>query len=264
VVEEQPAVGVITVNYNTATHVSQLVFSLARVLGGGEFACHIVVDNGSNDDSLHLLGALQEAGLVTLVTNRARPYHGPGLNRGVSWLAQHQSDSRFRVDYVCLLDSDVIALRPGALPAGVAALRKSGGVFAGQFRDGAHANIHAALFDPRMAWRRPIPPFQEHPLPGLRMQRVLRRRGMGLVDFPFCRDEYFLHLGHSTVREVNEDRHRGHRYHKTLDPTPHYEGNPRGEERYLLFNEAFMDEVPTRDGEALVEACLRPGRLRFA
>ena len=48
------------VNYNTALHISLLLFSLFRVLGKDQIARIVVVDNASTDDSPQILKAFQE------------------------------------------------------------------------------------------------------------------------------------------------------------------------------------------------------------
>src|SRR4051794_1290406 len=128
-------IALVVVNYNTARLLANLVFSLYRVLDRDEFSALVVVDNGSIDDSGSLLGALKEAGLVHhVVDNRRLPYHGPGLNRGVSFLAEHQVNPTFEARWVGAVDSDVVALRPGGLRAASRRLIDDGAVLAGQMR----------------------------------------------------------------------------------------------------------------------------------
>src|SRR5436190_15993121 len=86
----RPRLGIVVVNFNTARLISQLLFSLYRILGRSEFTTVVVVDNGSTDGSREILESLWEAQLIHLVANDEQQYHGPGLNQGISWLAKRQ------------------------------------------------------------------------------------------------------------------------------------------------------------------------------
>src|SRR5438045_7088895 len=85
---DRPRVGIVVANFNTRRLIAQLVFSLYRLLGRGEFAQIVVVDNASTDGSRELLNALHKEGLVHLIRNRNQRYHGPALTQGISWLAR--------------------------------------------------------------------------------------------------------------------------------------------------------------------------------
>jgi len=76
-----------------------------------------VVDNASTDGSLELLDALHGAALIHLIRNRRQRDHGPALTQAISWLARRQRevDRREQLDYVWILDSDLIVLRPTAV-----------------------------------------------------------------------------------------------------------------------------------------------------
>ena len=117
--------GVVVVNFNTARLISQLLFSLYRILGRSEFAIVVVVDNGSTDASRQILESLAEAQLIQLVANSEQQYHGPGLNQGISWLADRQesADRADQIQYVWSLDSDVVVLRGDAARDALGAAR---------------------------------------------------------------------------------------------------------------------------------------------
>src|SRR5260370_21152425 len=83
---EPPTVAVVTVSYNTAELTSHLLYSLFRVLEPDSLERVVVVDNDSDDDSLVLLSALRDRGLLDLVRIRRLIFHGLVLNRGVSSL----------------------------------------------------------------------------------------------------------------------------------------------------------------------------------
>src|SRR5713101_809716 len=70
--------GIVVANFNTRRLIAQLVFSLYRLLGRGEFAQLVVVDNASTDGSRELFNALHDAGLIHVIRNRSQRYHGVG------------------------------------------------------------------------------------------------------------------------------------------------------------------------------------------
>jgi GT2 family glycosyltransferase len=127
-------VGIVVANYNTRRLIAQLVFSLYRVLGGSEFAQLVVVDNASTDSSRDLLRGLQHAGLLHLIGNRTQRYHGPALTQGVSWLAHRQNRvaADEQLDYVWVLDSDVIILPSDAVRAALEMFKRPGAAAVGQ------------------------------------------------------------------------------------------------------------------------------------
>ena len=132
-VGDRPRVAALVVNYDTAQLTAQLVFSLMRVLEPGALTRIVVVDNSPREDATGVLSGLHEAGIVTLLRNRARPYHGPGLNRGLSFLAEQQR-LQADLDLVWVLDSDVIVLRREALSTAIESLRRAQAGLAGQVR----------------------------------------------------------------------------------------------------------------------------------
>lgn len=266
-VVDDAGVGVVTVNFNTSALVRGLLFSLFRVLPAGAVRRVVVVDNGSRDDSLHFLRPLAEAGLVELLENRRRPYHGPGLNRGISRLAGSEKPPGVR--YVWVLDSDVSVLRADALAAALEVMRSEGPAVLGQLQYDApqlpsgYAHVSANLLDPVQVWRRGVPPFLEHGAPAVPMQRVLRRRGAAVRDFPFYRDGYLLHLGEGTLASLVTEGLTGNRYYgwASAHHGHHFHGNPEGPGLFARLRRRMDEEGAEAHPASFVEACRRPERV---
>jgi hypothetical protein len=258
-------VAVVTVNFNTRTLVSHLLFSLYRVLGRDQFTTVVVVDNGSSDDSTEYLRPLAAAGLIELLENRRQRYHGPGLNQALTWLARRARDRALAATNVWILDSDTVVLSPDVVGDAVQRAADSGAALLGQLHTkdeatGPYLNLASLLVDPVQAWRWPTPPFHEHGNPILKMERSLEHRGRRIVEFPFFERNLVLHLGRGTLRGIALGGDTSNRY---LDWARdhyefHYHGNPDGPELHREFLEHFDQEVGRLTPEALVAACERP------
>ncbi len=269
----EPAnVGIVVVNFNTKRLISQLVFSLYRLLGSAWFTQIVVVDNASTDGSLEVLAALHEAGLVHLIANTSQRYHGPALTQGVSWLARKQRSAapRDQLDYVWTLDSDVVVLRRETAHDALRVLERSDAVAVAQ-RDELPADenpltrnplLHPCsfLFDPSVLWRPPIPQFLEDGRPLDGMQIAAEKLGLHLVAFPFVERRYIIHLGRGTLRAVAELGDTQNRYYRWAvgHKDPHFAASASGPELYAAFSELFDVELPELTGEALVAACRAP------
>jgi glycosyltransferase involved in cell wall biosynthesis len=261
---------VVVANYNTRLLIAQLLFSLYRLLGRDQFSQLVVVDNASRDGSGELLAAMHREGLIHLIRNRKQRYHGPALTQGVSWLARSQrSCAGPRVDFVWVLDSDVVVLRPDTARDAVEAARRLDAAAVGQrLGDAGYDRLlrHnpemldpcSMMFDPRRIWRDPIPPFLEDGAPATALQVGADARGLRLSAFPFVEDAYLLHLGRGTLGQVARSGDTGNRYYKwALDhQVPHFAGHERGPELHQAFCDRFEAEVGDLNPENLVHACL--------
>jgi glycosyltransferase involved in cell wall biosynthesis len=253
-------VAVITVNYNTRLLIAQLIYSLYARLGKQQL---LVVDNASTDGSRQLLQRLAAAGLCELILNDEQRYHGPALNQAMNHLAEQEAARH--IDYVWVLDSDCVVVRPDTLTEATRALQASGGALAGQASANQwHAEetigLYALLFDPRQVWRDPIPPFEDSGEPSLALQLGCARAGLSRIEFPFTRDAYLVHRGRSTLAGIAS---RGETANKLYDwavdhHEPHFNAEPDAVDLYEQFQAEFA--TACRDPEsdtAIVRACLQ-------
>ena len=273
---QRSRVGIVVANFNTRRLIAQLVFSLYRLLGHGQFAQLVVVDNASVDGSRELLSALHDAGLIHLIRNRKQRYHGPALTQAISWLARRQRAVavRDRLDYVWVLDSDVIVLRADTVRNALDLLERSDAAAVGQKTGDPSYNrllrhnvemLHpcSMILDPARIWRDPIPPFLEDGAPATALQVAADERGLRLVEFPFVEAGYLLHLGRGTLREVAGSNEPSNRYYDwAVDRRDHhFAGRGDGPEVLAAFAGVFDAEVGELTPAALAAACLRPGVL---
>jgi glycosyltransferase involved in cell wall biosynthesis len=264
-------VAIVVVNYNTGKLLSQLLFSIFRVLDRRQIGRVVLVDNASTDDSGPILRSLRDAGLVDVLFNPVQRYHGPALNQAMDHLATEHKRAPPAAPpfgYVWILDSDTVVIRPEAIEHPVEALMKSGAGIAGESQPcrglpEGYAHISSLLLDPRKVWRRGIVPFENRGAPARAFQRSLRSRGVPICDFPYRSSDYVLHLGRGTLRQIKESGDNANRYYGwgSNHCESHYHGNPRGPAMHQNFLRVFNAEVPDLTPEALTSACQREERV---
>jgi hypothetical protein len=268
--ERGDRVGIVVVNYNTRTLISQLVFSLYRVLGRDQFAELVIVDNASQDGSVEVLRALDDADLIHLIANRKQRYHGPGLNQGISWLARRQArvPPADRVDYVWVLDSDTVVLRRDAVRHALSSMVRTGAAAVGQSWGERPAHGPVALcslmLDPRLVWQKAVEPFGDDGSPERQLFESASRVGLSAAAFPFLHDSYVLHLGSSSLFEVARQEERTNRHYAWTQGHPPgrtYAHHPLGPRLHATVTRAYEQEVPDGDAAALVRACTSDGLI---
>jgi glycosyltransferase involved in cell wall biosynthesis len=266
----RPRLAIVVVNFNTARLISQLLFSLYRILGRSEFAIVVVVDNGSTDGSREILESLAEARLIHLIANTEQQYHGPALTKGISWLAERQgsADPTDQIQYVWTLDSDVVVLRRDTACDAVGAFEATGAAAVGQIQDNpltkravrnnpAMLSPFSLILDPVQIWQPSIPPFLEDGAPASGMQVVADADGLRLVPFPFVERGYLIHLGRGTLKTIAESRDTTNRYYEWAigHNEPYYMGQEGALSAYQRFCEGFDDEVGALTPERITAAC---------
>ena len=265
-----PRLGIVVVNFNTARLISQLLFSLYRILGRSEFATVVVVDNGSTDGSPQIFESLAAAQLIQLVANADQRYHGPGLNQGISWLANRQESvgPAEGIEYVWTLDSDVVVLRRDTARDALGAFEGTGAAAVGQIQDNpvtrralrnnpSMLSPFSLILDPAQIWQPSIPPFLEDGAPAAGMQVAADADGLRLVSFPFVESGYVIHLGRGTLRAVAESRDTTNRYYTWAagHNEPYYMGQEGAASAYQRFCEVFDEEVGELTPERVTSAC---------
>ena len=262
--------GIVVVNYNTRRLIAQLIYSLYRTLRPPRFRL-IVVDNGSTDGSAELLSAVAAAGLCHLIANPDNRYHGPGLNQGVSYLAEAtQRDGAVPISYVWLLDSDCVVTRPDALSAPCELMGATGAALVGQrgydtWDEEELLGLHSLLIDPAQVWQPPIEPFQDYGVPSEALQRSCAEAGLLAVEFPYTRGGYIIHIGRGSLRAIMEadDRTNSHYEWATTHHEPHFALEADAPAAYAGFQAAFARDVAILDAATLIQACRRSGGQRL-
>jgi glycosyltransferase involved in cell wall biosynthesis len=272
----RPGLGIVVVNFNTARLISQLLFSLYRILGRSEFTTVVVVDNGSTDGSRQILESLAAAQLIHLVANAGQQYHGPALTQGVSWLAgrQESADPADQIRYVWSLDSDVVVFRRDTARDALGVFEGTGAAAVGQSQDNpvtsramrrnpSMLSPFSLILDPVQLWQPSIPPFIDDGAPATGMQLAADADGLRLVSFPFVERGYLIHLGRGTLRGIAESRDTTNRYYEWAvgHNEPYYMGQEGAPSMYQRFCEVFDEEIGDLAPERVTTACTAPDLL---
>lgn len=186
----------VIVNYRTPDLIERAVRSFMEAYPGVRT---IVVDNGSEDESVALLERLERelAPALSVEFLKENLGHGPAMHRVIA---------RREFDYYFFLDSDTETRRGGFLEEMLAAFDDPSVYAVGEiaplnkrgFLDPKGIPVLVAAFMLiRESSYRALPPFEHHGAPTLANFTEAERKGMRLVDFPI--QDYIAHLCRGTA-----------------------------------------------------------------
>ena len=254
-------VAVVSVSYNTRELTGFLLWSLHRIVNWPGLEI-VIVDNGSRDGSAELLAEAGRAGVCALLANDVNRQHGPGLNQGISWLASRPGPLPA---WIWILDSDVIAARPGVLAAALAAAEDEGAALTGEpqwdpWHQVERFGLYSLLLDPAQVWRPGIGPFTDGGDPSFDLLSSAERSGLRPAAFPFTAEGHVIHRGRGSLAAVFA---AGDRSHPLYDwaighHDPHFGEVPGADQRYKALLRAFRKETGTLTGTSLAAACGYP------
>jgi len=261
----------VTVSYNTRELTAFLLWSLRTIVSWPGLEI-VVVDNGSRDGSAQLLTEAERGGVCTVLANPGNCHHGPGLNQAISHLAARPES---RPEWIWILDSDVVAVRPDALSAAITMARERSAALVGEpQRDQWHPDgrfgMYSLLMDPAVAWR-PMPgvvggenreeagPFADGGDPSLGLLARAAGLGIPVASFPFAAAGHVIHRGRGSLAAVHAAEDRSHPFYEWAKDhhAPHFAGIAGADQRYHALLREFRQETGPLTGITLAAACHR-------
>jgi glycosyltransferase involved in cell wall biosynthesis len=254
-------VAVVCASYNTKELTGLLLWSLRRIVRWPDLDI-VLVDNGSRDGSADMLAEAARHGVCTLLANDVNRHHGPALNQGISWLAAQPGPLP---GWIWILDSDVVAARPGVLGEARAAAQHQSAALVGEPQwDPWHQierfGSHSLLLDPARVWRPGIGPFSDDGDPAFRLLTSAARAGLGLAAFPFTAAGQLIHRGRGSLAAVYAAGDRSHPMYDwaASHHEPHFGDVPGAAERHEGLLRTFRDQTGPLSGASLATACSAP------
>jgi len=251
-------VAVVCASYNTKELTGLLLWSLRRIVHW-PYLDVVFVDNGSRDGSAEMLTEAARHGVCALLANDVNRHHGPALNQGISWLAARPGPLHA---WIWVLDSDVVAARPGVLAEACTAARHQSAALIGEpqwdpWHQVERFGAYSLLFDPAMVWRPGIGPFSDDGDPAFDLLASAARAGVGLAAFPFTAAGHVIHRGRGSLAAVYT---AGDRSHSMYDwaaghHEPHFGQVPGAAERHQDLLREFRDQTGPLTGASLAAAC---------
>ncbi len=233
VVEDDPRVALIAVNFSTTRYLKLLLATLAEQSALGLLTRIVIVDNCSRDGGVGFLRELAaRVDRIDLVERRHFLSHAHGMRAGVAALRRADRDllPGERANHLLFSDTDVIWRNPDALLHFAAAAFAYDAALAGEMRHvNVQPDIQASFFLTRLDVyddRRTAPLINDG-APAYRLQRSIFDRGLPVVDFPSNHGGYTLHRGRSGVAAAAK-HYPGHPYARFQNTGAHFMGVPDG------------------------------------
>ncbi len=231
---EHENIAIVIVNYNTIDLLTLLLFSIFKNLGVKRISKIVIVDNNSLDGSKELLKELENQKLISLICNRKQKYHGPALNQGIKYLQNHAKEIENQYKYIWILDSDVVVLKQNTINDALLFISAQKAAVKGQFQydnsELGDPHVSSIILDPLLVWKRNIFPFINHGFPPKLFYKSIRKKGIKICDFPFRSQNYLLHFGEGTLKQIFEDNLSENQYSEwaSIHHNYHFHGNPKG------------------------------------
>lgn len=241
------------VNYNTAQLISHLLFSLFRFMSAKARSNMdiLIIDNASTDESRDILLAFQQVGMIRTILNDRQLYHGPALNQAVDVAVME------KYDYLWTMDSDVVVIREEIVYDAIEFMVKTNAAIIGQeyltMRMDNVPHISCMVFD--MA--RCKPKFGHSGNPA----RKICAEAEPILNFPFRREYYILHMGGGTRAMIKATNDQGNEFFAVRGSLSAWPDGELPSQIYEQFKQIYQSEVPTPDH--LLEACHRPATLQL-
>ncbi|MBN1980465.1 MAG: glycosyltransferase [Chitinivibrionales bacterium] len=250
---------IIIVHSNTLQLTAHAIYSIYEKIAYTDGAVRIVVvDNCSTDSSASFLEILARNGYIDLVKLTHPVQHGPGLNIGarhVHFFEENLSLEQ-KTSIFLFLDSDVIILRGEVLTDSRKELfSQKDNAAAAQLQsdqlsdDGGYPHPSCLLMKKNIYESSRIKPFMKGGVPAKNLAKSIRRNNYCIVDFPFRKMNYILHIGRGTLKKLKEYHIMDNPLYKwSLDHySPHYHGNPEGEKIFRNEQDKFVTDIKNLD-----------------
>ena len=241
------------VNYNTKELLSNLLFSLFRVLGSKPLRnCDIlVIDNNSSDGSRTIIKAMRKAGLIRAILNTKQMYHAPALNQGLEIAKQE------KYDIFWAIDSDVVILRQHAVRDALNSMQSRNIDMMSQYNNAGESHVSCMML--RVSTMEKLQAtFLHGGNPSRYMERHCRRSGAKVRNFPFRSHYYILHVGCGTRKAIKDLGDTSNAWFEDIaDCSPWYHGDPLAPAIHDNFKQLFMQEIPRITPRAIVKACTK-------
>jgi glycosyltransferase involved in cell wall biosynthesis len=243
-------------NYNTVELLSQLLFSLFRVVGRANLTGVdiLVIDNASKDASPEVLRQFESAGMVRALYNTTQRLHGPALNQALA-VAQRE-----KYHYFWAMDSDVVVLRTRIVHHAIGFIKSRRAALIADIGPIPRPHASCLILDP-VAARRTRAMFANIGQPAARLYGKLVEAGYRWLQFPFRSHYYIVHVCCGTRQVVQQIGDTDNPWYGEKMLGAWYHGDPLAPELHAQFREVYFNEVPSQDG--LLEACQRSLVIRL-